>query len=75
MRELVELIARSLVDLPDEVKVREVRGDRGLTYEVSVAKTDMGKIIGKGGRIVKSMRAVIFAAALQDNERVSIEII
>lgn len=75
MKELVELIARSLVDYPDEVCIREIQGERGLTYEISVAPTDMGKIIGRGGRIVKSIRTVVSAAAMQDNERVTVEIV
>lgn len=75
MRELIELIARGLVDRPEEVRVREVRHDRGVTYELSVFPDDMGKIIGKGGRIVKSMRTVVSAAAMQDHERVTIEIV
>jgi predicted RNA-binding protein YlqC (UPF0109 family) len=75
MKELVELIARGLVDYPDEVRVREVQNDRGIVYELSVAPSDMGKVIGKSGRLAKSMRTVVSAAALQYNQRVSIEIV
>lgn len=71
----MELIARGLVDYPDEVRVREVQGDRGIVYELSVAPSDMGKVIGKSGRLAKSMRIVVSAAALQYNQRVSIEIV
>lgn len=75
VRDLVELIARSLVDQPNEVKVREIPGERGVTYELSVAPSDVGKVIGKGGRIVKAMRAVVSAAAIQDQKRITIEIV
>ncbi|MHB1628861.1 MAG: KH domain-containing protein [Bacilli bacterium] len=75
MRELVELITRGLVDEPDRVRVHEVQGEKGLVYQISVAPSDVGKVIGKGGRIVKSMRTVVSAASLQDNRRVSIEIL
>jgi predicted RNA-binding protein YlqC (UPF0109 family) len=75
LRELVELIARGLVDHPEQVIVREVHHERGLTFELSVAPDDMGKVIGKGGRIVKAMRVVVSAAAVQENQRVSIEIV
>ncbi|MCY0877284.1 MAG: KH domain-containing protein [Firmicutes bacterium] len=75
MKVLVELIARSLVDLPDEVHVREIPGERGVTYELSVAPSDVGKVIGKGGRIVKAMRSVVSAAAIQDQKRINIEIV
>lgn len=71
----MELIARGLVDYPDEVRVRELQGDRGIVYELSVAPSDMGKVIGKSGRLAKSMRTVVSAAALQYNQRVSIEIV
>lgn len=75
MKELIELIARALVDNPGEVCVREVEHERGVTYELSVAREDMGKVIGKGGRIAKSMRTVVAAASAQDNRRVTIEIV
>lgn len=75
MKELVELIARALVDQPDEVRVRETHTDRGIVCELSVAPSDMGKVIGKGGRLAKSMRTVVAAAALAENQRVTIEIV
>ncbi|MCY0902491.1 MAG: KH domain-containing protein [Firmicutes bacterium] len=75
MRELVELMARNLVDFPDEVRVREVEGGRGVVYELSVAPSDMGKIIGKSGRIVRSMRAIVAAAGYDEQRRASIEIV
>lgn len=75
MGELVEYIAKSLVDNPDQVKVKEVEGSQSLIIELSVATEDMGKVIGKQGRIAKAIRTVVKAAATKDNKRVIVEII
>jgi predicted RNA-binding protein YlqC (UPF0109 family) len=75
MKLLVEVIAKSLVDHPDEVQVREVEGERSIVYELSVHPEDTGKIIGKQGRIVKALRTVVAAAAVKCNKRVMVEII
>ncbi|MBR5641935.1 MAG: KH domain-containing protein [Firmicutes bacterium] len=77
MVSLVETIARSLVDSPDEVSVREIPGnDPGVTVvELKVAASDMGKIIGKQGRIVKALRTVVKAAAVKQNKKVVVEIV
>lgn len=75
MKELVELLVRNLVDQPTEVRVREIQGERGITYELSVAPSDMGKVIGKGGRIIKAIRSVVAAAAIQEQKRIHIEIV
>ncbi|MBQ1419096.1 MAG: KH domain-containing protein [Firmicutes bacterium] len=77
MTGLVETIARSLVDSPDEVQVRELPGkDPGVTVvELKVAASDMGKIIGKQGRIVKALRTVVKAAAVKQNKKVVVEIV
>jgi hypothetical protein len=75
MRELVEYIAKSLVDNPDEVSVNEIEGSQSLIIELKVAPEDMGKIIGKQGRIAKALRTLVKAAATKDNKRVIIEII
>ena len=75
MEELVEFIVRSLVDYPDEVSVEAVEGDGGVTYEVSVAQGDAGKVIGRGGRIIQSIRAVVKAAAAKTDQRVYVEVI
>ncbi len=75
MGELVEYIAKSLVDNPDQVKVKEVEGSQSLIIELSVASEDMGKVIGKQGRIAKAIRTVVKAAATKDNKRVIVEII
>jgi predicted RNA-binding protein YlqC (UPF0109 family) len=75
MKELVEYIARSLVDNPEQVDVTQVEGERSLILELRVAPEDMGKIIGKQGRIAKAIRTVVNAAAVKDNKRVMVEII
>lgn len=63
MKELLEYLARELVDEPDEVRVEEVEGDRGVLLTLRVAKDDMGKVIGRGGRTARAIRAVVKAAA------------
>lgn len=75
MKKLVEVIAKSLVDCPEEVQVRESSDEETTVYELSVAATDMGKIIGKQGRTVKALRTVVNAAATKENKKISIEII
>lgn len=75
MGELVEFIAKSLVDNPDQVQVNEVEGSQSIIIELKVADEDMGKVIGKQGRIAKAIRTVVKAAAIKDNKRVVVEII
>ena len=75
MKELVEFIARSLVDYPDYVEVNEVEGKRSLVLELKVHPDDMGKVIGKQGRIAKAIRTVVSAAATKEDKRVNVEII
>ncbi|HHZ01929.1 MAG TPA: KH domain-containing protein [Tissierellia bacterium] len=75
MGELVEYIAKSLVDNPDMVTVNEVEGSQSLIIELKVAPDDMGKVIGKQGRIAKAIRTVVKAAATKENKRVIVEII
>ncbi|HAQ40750.1 MAG: hypothetical protein K0Q47_1511 [Sedimentibacter sp.] len=75
MGELVEYIAKSLVDNPDLVTVNEVEGSQSLIIELKVAPDDMGKVIGKQGRIAKAIRTVVKAAATKENKRVIVEII
>ncbi|MDD3268316.1 MAG: KH domain-containing protein [Syntrophomonadaceae bacterium] len=74
MKELVEFIAKSLVDSPDEVEVREVEGDRSIILELRVAADDMGKVIGKQGKIAKSIRTITKATAAKEGKRVVVEI-
>ncbi len=75
MRELVEFIARGLVDQPDAVHVREIEGEHSLVVEVKVAPDDVGKVIGKQGRIVNALRTVVKAAAVRTGKRVTVEIV
>jgi hypothetical protein len=74
MKELVEVIAKSLVDHPDEVVVTEKETDKTIVVELKVASEDMGKVIGKQGRIAKSIRTVVKAAATKDDKKVVVEI-
>ena len=75
MKELVEYIAKSLVDNTDEVSVSQVNGERAVILELRVAQEDMGKIIGKQGRIAKAMRTIVKAAATKEGKRAVVEIL
>ena len=75
MTKLVEAIAKSLVDSPEEVVVTETEGNQGTVIELRVAPDDMGKVIGKQGRIAKSIRTVVKAATLKNEKPVFVEII
>ena len=74
MKELVEVVAKALVDNPDEVVVTEKADGRNIVIELHVAPSDMGKVIGKQGRIAKAIRAVVKAASSKENKRVDVEI-
>ena len=75
MKELIEYIAKALVDQPDVVKVMEVEGERTSVIELSVAKDDMGKVIGKQGRTAIAMRTLLSAASMKQKKRTILEII
>ncbi len=75
MGELVKLVAKSLVDNPDEVFVSEVEGAQSLLIELKVSPDDMGKVIGKQGRIAKAIRTLVKAAATKENKKVIVEIV
>lgn len=75
MKELVEVIAKALVDNPDEVVVTEKEDGRNIVVELHVAQADMGKVIGKQGRIAKALRSVVKAASSKDNKKVDVEIV
>ena len=75
MKELVEVIAKALVEQPDEVVVTEKADGKNVVIELHVAATDMGKVIGKQGRIAKAIRSVVKAASSKDNKKVDVEII
>ena len=74
MRELVEVIAKALVDHPEEVVVTEREEGKALVLEVKVADSDMGKVIGKQGRIAKAIRSVVKAAAAKEDKKVIVDI-
>ena len=75
MKELVEVIAKALVDNPDEVVVTESENDDELVIELKVAPSDMGKVIGKQGRIAKAIRTVVKAAAVHEDKHIVVEIV
>ncbi len=76
MKELVEVIAKALVDHPEEVVVTEkTEGRNVIIVELHVASSDMGKVIGKQGRIAKAIRSVVKAASSKDNKKVDVEIV
>ena len=75
MKLLLENIAKALVDYPDEVFVNEIQNEKSIILDLKVAKDDMGKVIGKQGRIAKAIRTVVKAAAVKDNRRVVVDII
>lgn len=75
MTKLVEAIARSLVNHPDKVEVTETAGRQGTVIQLKVDPEDMGKVIGKQGRIAKALRVVVKAAATKDNKKVTVEIV
>ncbi len=75
MKELVEVIAKALVDNPDEVIVTEKTEGKNVIVELHVAASDMGKVIGRQGRIAKAIRSVVKAASSKDNIRVDVEIV
>ena len=74
MKELVEVIAKALVDNPDEVAVTESVKDDEIVLELTVAPSDMGKVIGRQGRIAKAIRSVVKAAASKEDKKVIVEI-
>jgi predicted RNA-binding protein YlqC (UPF0109 family) len=75
MKALIEYIARSLVDSPDEVQVSEVEGEQTTVLELKVAKEDVGKVIGKQGRTARAMRAILSAASTKSRKRAVLEIL
>lgn len=77
MKELIELIIKGIVDKPDKIEISQVQvvGEKTLIFEVKVDPNDIGKVIGRQGRNIKSIRTIINAAAQKDNKRVIIEIV
>lgn len=75
MKDLVKIIAQSLVDHPDQVVVEEINGNHTAVLELKVAKEDLGKVIGKQGRTARSMRTILAAASTKLNKRAVLEIL
>jgi predicted RNA-binding protein YlqC (UPF0109 family) len=75
MKDLVTVIAKALVDHPEDVRVNVAEDKHGIVYELSVNPSDVGKVIGKQGRIAKAFRTVVTSAAVKENKRVSVEIV
>lgn len=75
MKQVLETIAKALVDEPDAVEVREIEGEQSVILELKVADGDVGKVIGKQGKIAKSIRNVVKAAASRENKHVVVEIL
>ena len=75
MKELVEVIAKSLVDSPEEVVVTEKETRKAIVVELKVAPADMGKVIGRGGRIAQAIRSVVKAAASKEDKKVIVDIL
>jgi predicted RNA-binding protein YlqC (UPF0109 family) len=75
MKDLITVIAKALVDHPEDVRVNVVEDSNATIYELTVHSTDIGKVIGKQGRIAKALRTVVTSAAVKENKRVSVEIV
>ena len=75
MKDILETIIRNLVDNKDAIEIKELAGEQSVVFEVKVAESDMGKVIGKQGKIAQSIRTVMKAAASKEGKRVSVEFI
>jgi uncharacterized protein len=75
LKDLIEYMIRALVDEPDNVDIKQVEGAEATTFEIRVASTDLGKVIGKQGKIANALRTVAKAAAMRNKQRVYLEII
>ena len=75
MKELLEFLARALVDHPEQVRVDEIESENGVVLRLSVAKEDVGKVIGKQGRIARALRTVVKASAVKDGKQATVEIL
>ncbi|HJV16411.1 MAG TPA: KH domain-containing protein [Bacillales bacterium] len=74
MKKLIETIVKPLVDFPEDVRVEVIEEDQRVTYQLSVNKTDMGKVIGKQGRVAKAIRTVVYAAGSSQQKKIFLEI-
>lgn len=75
MKQLIEYIAKSLVDKPDMVEVREIEGEKTMVYELRVGDGDLGKVIGKNGQTARSIRTILNAASAKQGKRAVLEIL
>jgi predicted RNA-binding protein YlqC (UPF0109 family) len=75
LKELIELIIKGIVDNPNKVEINEIIGEKSSIYEVRVDSDDIGKVIGRQGRNIKSIRTIVNAAAQKDDKRVVVEIV
>ncbi|WP_053366176.1 KH domain-containing protein [Bacillus sp. FJAT-27245] len=74
MKQLIETIVKPLVDFPEDVRVNVMEEDQRVTYQLSVNKSDMGKVIGKQGRVAKAIRTVVYAAGASEQKKLFLEI-
>ncbi len=75
VKELITAIVKALVDYPDAVNITEIEGERTVVYELRVDKADLGKVIGREGRMARAIRSIVAAAALKQGKRAMVEII
>ena len=75
MKDILETIIRNLVDNKDAIEIKELKGEQSVVFEVKVAEEDMGKVIGKQGKIASSIRTIMKAAASRESKRVTVEFI
>ena len=75
MKDLLVYLVKAIVDVPEDVEVKEVVGEKAVVFEIKVADSDVGKVIGKHGRIINAIRTLVRAAAVKENKKVSIELI
>ncbi|TET24040.1 MAG: KH domain-containing protein [Candidatus Stahlbacteria bacterium] len=75
MKELLEYVVKALVDNPDDVQIQEIAGERTIIYELKVGEGDLGKVIGKEGRMAKAIRTILTAASMKKGKRAQLEII
>jgi predicted RNA-binding protein YlqC (UPF0109 family) len=75
VKDLVEFIVKALVDYPEEVRISEVEGEQSVIYEIRVSQEDMGKIIGKQGRIARALRTIVKAAGAKKGKKTAVEIL
>ena len=75
LNDIIEFLLKSIVDYPDKVQINRVNGERVTVLEISVHPSDIGKIIGKQGRVIKAIRTIVKAATIKDNKRTVIEIV